>query len=139
MYLSTDIDLSQTSTAVIPLPPQGADTTTGKVTVSGWGVTTDGGSWLPSILQWVEISVVPRATCQVPYGSLIQSTMICAGEMGTGGKDSCNGDSGGPAVQSGVQVGIVSFGVVCGSPTYPGVYTRVGSYINWIKSKGVPI
>ncbi|CAG9804644.1 unnamed protein product [Chironomus riparius] len=47
------------------------------------------------------------------------------------------GDSGGPLM---IQlpngrftvIGIVSWGVRCGEPDHPGIYTRVSSYINWI-------
>ena len=64
--------------------------------------------------------------------------MLCAGVINTGGKDSCQGDSGGPLVVSlGGQwnlAGIVSFGVGCADPQYPGVYTRVSNFINWINS-----
>lgn len=46
------------------------------------------------------------------------------------------GDGGGPLVceESGVwyQAGIVSFGVGCGRPDIPGVYTRVQNYQQWI-------
>lgn len=56
------------------------------------------------------------------------------------GKDSCNGDSGGPlayrrnngALEPWYQVGIVSFGTSrCGTGS-PGVYTRVTAFVNWI-------
>lgn len=47
------------------------------------------------------------------------------------------GDSGGPLMAfwdtRWVQVGVVSFGNKCGEPGYPGVYTRVTGYMNWIK------
>ena len=29
-------------------------------------------------------------------------------------------------------VGVVSFAVGCGSPTYPGIYARVDAYVDWI-------
>ena len=35
---------------------------------------------------------------------------------------------------SAVIYGIISFGDGCGNPKLPGVYTRVTSYLRWIKS-----
>ena len=55
-------------------------------------------------------------------------------------EDACNGDSGGALVtyddevSSFVQIGIVSFGKYCGHERYPGVYVRVTSQLEWIKS-----
>ena len=50
------------------------------------------------------------------------------------------GDSGGPMVMvdsnnSTVLVGIISAGYGCASAEYPGVYTRVSSYMDWIRDK----
>lgn len=68
---------------------------------------------------------------------------LCAG--GEKGRDSCRGDSGGPlmtisADKSGeinwYAAGVVSFGPSpCGMENWPGVYTRVSKYVNWIVSK----
>lgn len=53
--------------------------------------------------------------------------MFCAGVLGL--KDACTYDSGGPIVYIGQGenelCGIVSFGISCASPKFPGVYTDV--------------
>jgi len=51
-----------------------------------------------------------------------------------GGKDSCQGDSGGPLICNGQLCGIVSFGENCALPDFPGVYTKVSAYSDWIKT-----
>ena len=73
----------------------------------------------------------------------VQQGQMCAG----GGEvDSCVGDSGGPLVIKArggdgnndnpwIVTGLVSFGSkYCGSGR-PGVYTRVGHYVDWIRGK----
>lgn len=60
--------------------------------------------------------------------------MICAGLLGTGGKDACQRDSGGPMKVNGKLHGIISWGFECGHPQYPGVYTRVTTFREWIKN-----
>ena len=70
------------------------------------------------------------------YNIPITDSMICAGYPGLGGKDSCTGDSGGPLVcnnnGNAVLAGVVSWGVGCGEPQEPGVYSRVTHVLEWI-------
>lgn len=104
-------------------------------TVIGWGRTAEGGM-LPGIVQEVQVPILTLSQCRaMKYrASKITNYMLCAGR---GAMDSCQGDSGGPlVVHNGDKyeiVGIVSWGVGCGRPGYPGVYTRVSKYLNWLK------
>ena len=76
-----------------------SDTFVGDVaTVSGWGDTEDGGDDSNVLLE-VNVTVVSNKECRNDYktNSLnlnITDNMICADVAG-GGKDACNGDSGG--------------------------------------------
>jgi trypsin len=111
-------------------------------TVSGWGdvapAPTDGPSY-PTVLQAVQVPLVPEALCGEDYAGIEQTitpSMICAGSSRPR-TDSCYGDSGGPLVVDRdtpadppadyVLVGLVDFGNGCAQPGYPGVYTRIGN------------
>ncbi|MAQ69946.1 MAG: hypothetical protein CMD23_02485 [Flavobacteriales bacterium] len=100
--------------------------------VTGWGDTE--GTTNSTQLQVVGVPI----TTQSNYGwGQIDSDMIMAGYE-DGGYDSCQGDSGGPMVVLGsdegtyLQCGIVSWGSGCADPGYPGVYTRISYFIDWI-------
>ncbi|KAK0105472.1 hypothetical protein ONS95_004163 [Cadophora gregata] len=117
------------------LPAQGSDPAAGvSTTVSGWGLTSESGTTLPSSLRYVSVPVVSRATCRSQYGtSAITDNMFCAAASG---KDSCSGDSGGPITitSTGVLAGTVSWGNGCAQAAYAGVYTRIGNYVSWINA-----
>ena len=67
---------------------------------------------------------------------------LYSGEYGTGGKDACQGDSGGPVTigfndsSVGELVGATSWGYGCAYPMYPGVYTDVAIFKDWVDSTG---
>ena len=46
--------------------------------------------------------------------------------------NSWQGDSGGPFVCGGQSVGIVSWGLGCARPDFPGVYTQTSYFVDWI-------
>lgn len=137
--VATPMTLGQTNAQAIKLPAQGSDPAAGaNAYITGWGTTREGSSSLPTALQAVNVPVVARATCDAAYGAgSITANMFCAGDYNNGGKDACQGDSGGPVVINGELVGAVSWGYGCARPKYPGVYTRVGNYIDWMRQKGL--
>ncbi|XP_068622390.1 trypsin-7-like [Battus philenor] len=111
-----------------------------KAVASGWGTLSEEGK-VSCTLQEVEVPVISNEECRkTKYTpSMITDNMMCAGYPKTGQKDSCQGDSGGPLVTDRKHdkryelIGVVSWGNGCARVGYPGVYTRVTNYIDWIK------
>ncbi|CAM4684209.1 unnamed protein product [Lepidochelys kempii] len=101
----------------------------------------------PKTLQEVQVPLIDRDACNSLFkiGSYaddpqeidpIKQDMICAGYP-QGEKDSCQGDSGGPLVcecdSTWLLAGVVSWGVECGNPNRPGVYSLLPPYAKWIQ------
>lgn len=65
-------------------------------TVIGWGRLTEFGD-SSSTLQEVKVNIIANDVCQYLYEPIeVSSNMLCAGaSKGQGGKDACQGDSGG--------------------------------------------
>ncbi|PSN49710.1 hypothetical protein C0J52_16336 [Blattella germanica] len=119
----------------VTLPTQGQTTDAGlTATVPGWGYLYTGGP-TSDVLMYVDLLTYSDDECGRLLAGNAHDTNICAGVSG-GGKGHCGGDSGGPLIVNGYQAGIVSWSVKpCASPPYPGVYTEVAHYVNWIKSR----
>ncbi|KAF7397924.1 hypothetical protein HZH68_009146 [Vespula germanica] len=99
--------------------------------ITGWGKTGHG---IPEFLQTVTIPIIEKVDCYEAYEKLfggIGENQICAAYP-QGGKDACQGDSGGPLTINGRQAGIVSWGNGCALKGYPGVYTEISKYHDWI-------
>ncbi|XP_068082573.1 trypsin-7-like [Anabrus simplex] len=105
------------------------------VTITGWGATSEGGVSTPQLKQ-VQVPVVDHDQCNEAYKQYggVADSMLCAG-LSTGGKDACQGDSGGPYVANGELVGLVSSGLGCGRPQYPGLATDVANLRSWVTEK----
>ncbi|KAK6748064.1 hypothetical protein RB195_000966 [Necator americanus] len=113
------------------------------VSESIFGVTLS----VSDVMLQTSLPIIPLRKCQkewqfVSRGAItITQKQLCAGSKmrGTG-----PGDSGGPLLAKDrhgrlVQLGITSFGAaglqgLVDQSTYPGVYTRVSSYVPWIES-----
>ena len=111
-----------------------------RMQVAGWGRTAT--ARFSNVKQKVAVDGVSLDACNQVYQReqvLLRQSQLCAG--GEAGKDSCQGDSGGPLTgvhtAGGLQywylIGLVSFGPTpCGQAGWPGVYTKVDQYVDWI-------
>lgn len=122
-----------------------------ELVVMGWGSSTrpvqqPDGRWLgtPSMtLAYVSLRVQKTDACKAVYASVnppwpvSDQIMFCASAPG---RDTCQGDSGGPIVRQRADgtwraAGIVSFGASCALEKYPGVYTRISAFRQWISQR----
>lgn len=104
-------------------------------TVSGWGKQLFRGR-KATTLQVLKVPFVDRPTCLKSTSTIILQNMFCAG-FPSGGRDTCEGDSGGPYTTeiegTWFLTGITSWGEECALPGKYGIYTRVSKYVKWIK------
>ncbi|XP_011880749.1 PREDICTED: trypsin-1-like [Vollenhovia emeryi] len=96
----------------------------------GWGRhIPDSSQGSGTHLRHVRIPLISPDKC--PMLNVHKEKQLCAG-LPEGGRDACKGDSGGPLLCNGTQVGIVSWGAGCARPNAPGVYSRVDFYLQWL-------
>lgn len=106
------------------------------MTVAGWGLTMEDNE--KPAKRDVSIQLWDTKDCNRIFH--VDERHLCAAETG---KNSCNGDSGGPLMyefdkRRMVLEGLVSYGVQdCKDNNYPGVYTRVRHFYNWLNQKMV--
>ncbi|CAH1781406.1 unnamed protein product [Owenia fusiformis] len=117
--------------------------------MAGWGSTERGlitkdiffKVELSTYLHQVIVPLIDTSICNREdwMEGRISNNMICAG-FEKGGKDACMGDSGGPMfcadnLNQWTLKGIASWGLGCGIPKRPGVYTKVENFLDWIDEK----
>ena len=99
------------------------------MTVAGWGVTTEGSSFLAEMLQEVKVPVVSVSRCKQALGQYdITDNMLCAG--GVEDQDACQGDSGGPLMGTEPGTKQVSPVIIVAPSGAQGVTISVCSYTN---------
>ncbi len=118
-------------------------------TVVGWGATkklSDPNIYLyPFKLNQGTVPIASDQTCSNELGRYFrEETMMCAGQKASSAGaadaiDACYGDSGGPLIVDDglgnkVQVGVVSWGVECGSSLTRGVYSEVSANLSFATS-----
>ncbi|XP_065347871.1 trypsin-7-like [Cloeon dipterum] len=127
-------EFSETAQPAV-LPEQDVETPAGSpAVVIGWGFVDTNGPVSPSLLE-VDQVVRDYQDCFNIYTPDVNVTteQICA-DVPEGGKGICSGDSGGPLFVDGLLVGLVSWSANgCAAEGFPGVYTRVASYRDWIR------
>ena len=112
----------------ICLPSRAERPRTGdRLVVAGWGRTEFASSSPVKLKLWVPVAETSQCSTKFrSAGVNLGNKQLCAG--GELGRDSCNGDSGGPLMATTKNdsaqwylEGIVSFGARCGSQGWPGV------------------
>jgi len=141
--IDNDIALLEMTSEVTGIPP--LDIYKGDIsnitgTVLGWGRMASSGGFSDQLRE-VSLPVVSFQTCVNSTEYVVTENMFCAGYP-EGGKDACDGDSGGPFViydnHHWQLAGIVSWGEGCAVPGYYGFFTRVPNYYSFI-SNYVPL
>merc|ERR1719336_2241222 len=132
----------------ICLPPTNLPITGKKGFVTGWGEIYENGP-NPPVPNQVDVPILSNSDCNNYFKlaalneHVSDEIWVCAGYR-DGGKDACEGDSGGPLsiqdkdTKTGETIwilgGIISWGPNgCGEKYRPGVYTRIPSYSKWIE------
>lgn len=106
------------------------------VIVAGWGQTLSENR--SSVKEKTKIYIANKSYCVSLYKNnniTITEKQLCAG--GNDFEDACYGDIGGALMvyreRKWYVEGITSFGYACRSVGWPGIYTRVNAFLDWIR------
>lgn len=123
-------DIKSPAIGLVPATNNSLERNGAALTVAGWGTEFFMSPTIPAQLKAVNVKAVADDNCVTNglMGFKPGSEMCAETLLG----DSCQGDSGGPlfgrlADGRRVQVGIVSYGLGCATPLFPGVYAEVNN------------
>ncbi|XP_060651572.1 collagenase-like [Drosophila nasuta] len=104
-----------------------------EVVITGWENTFNASNPDGEILHYAILKIINDTDCRTIYGEIISSALICAST--TSDISPWIGDSGAPLLQlpSLVQIGITSFHTPDNQLGYTAGFTRVTSFLEWIK------
>ncbi|XP_057671674.1 phenoloxidase-activating factor 2-like [Diorhabda carinulata] len=142
LFLNEAFQITKTNSInTICMPPDDLNINNSRCLVAGWGKgsTIDG----TRVLKKVDLPLVSNSKCQEQLRRtrlgrrfILHDSFMCAG--GEKGKDACRGDGGSPLMcllpgeRRYFHMGIVSWGIGCGSENVPGVYASVIKMKSWI-------
>ncbi|XP_072382408.1 phenoloxidase-activating factor 2-like [Diabrotica undecimpunctata] len=126
------------------LPPDNLNMNSGRCLVAGWGKGSEEAGI--KVLKKVELPIVPFGKCEeqlrktrLGTGFILNESFMCAG--GEKNKDACKGDGGSPLMcllpgqMRYFHMGIVSWGIGCGTENVPGVYASTLKLKSWISEE----
>ncbi|XP_013364392.1 PREDICTED: kallikrein-4-like [Chinchilla lanigera] len=88
--------------------------------------------YFPLDLHCAVIPVLSDNYCRLVLDTHYHESIFCT--VGEGSKDACQFDSGGPLICNGLLQGLVSWGSdPCGIPGFPGFYTNLCKFKEWIR------
>ncbi|KAH9374029.1 hypothetical protein HPB48_005298 [Haemaphysalis longicornis] len=119
LLLHKDADVTEQQLPAACLPEEAAAPDIDRGVILGWGHNGFGGK-LQTNLQEADVPIIGNEKCDPLYKKLgtygtvfhhgVDQDFLCAGNITEGGVDACQ----------------------CGLPGFPGVYTRVSTFIPWI-------
>ncbi|KAL7286776.1 hypothetical protein TKK_0018921 [Trichogramma kaykai] len=99
-------------------------------TTTGWGIQHYPSNDVSPILKRAYMATLPASECNSALPE-VRNIQVCA--LNKYGVGVCSGDSGGPLVVDGQVFGITSWVVPCARGV-PDVYTKVYSFVDWIRN-----
>ncbi|KAM3965124.1 acrosin [Aphomia sociella] len=131
--LRISIDLDDVTWLNDTILPKSSFGLAGECTIYGYGYKDRNAKETSETLAAARVKLISLDECtQIlgPVAPQYDSGMICAVGIDS---DSCQGDSGGPMICRNSEIqGISSYGLSCGVPGVPAVYTSIGPHLKWI-------